>query len=182
MEPSKFNDRFVKFPYRKAVRENGDVNNGGIDLVQNPERISEIHELQGVEWFRNFIISINSPDGLFMTLGCVHGPEEDYAFGYVDFSLRPTAPTELRSSINSLDSLFYSYLQEAIKEGENSIRHMAYAKQALVWESSPLEIYAQTYEKVSLTFRYRDAAGIAWIFDHLEYFLTVHFPSAHLNP
>lgn len=182
METSKFNDRFVKFPYRKAVRENGEVNNGGIDLVQNPERISEIHELEGAEWFRDFISSVNSKDGIFMSFGCAHGPEGNYYLGYVEFSLRPDAPLSIRNSITLLDDLFYSYLEQAMQGMENSAGAMGYAKWSLAWESSPLEIYSQTYEKVTLTFRYREVEVVAWLFDHLKYFLTVHFPSTHLQP
>lgn len=27
---------FTRFPYRRDVRENGDINNGGFDLIQFP--------------------------------------------------------------------------------------------------------------------------------------------------
>ncbi len=36
MEKSRFTDHFTLFPYRKEVRDNGDINNGGIDLIKDP--------------------------------------------------------------------------------------------------------------------------------------------------
>jgi hypothetical protein len=67
MEKAKVNDHFTRFPYKKQVRDNGDINNGGIDLVKEPERIIEIHELNDWPWLKRFVQEINAPNGLFMT-------------------------------------------------------------------------------------------------------------------
>lgn len=180
MKPSIHNDHFVKFPYIKEIRDNGDINNGGIDLVKEPHRIDEIHELEGAPWLKLFISAINSPDSYFMSFGCVYGPIEDYFAGYIDFSLRPNAPIHLRQLLNRLDEDFYIYLEEDIqKKTGNPKEAIQYAKNYCSWEISPLEIYGQAYDKVGLNFQYHDQTGIAWIFEHLQYFLTNHYPSTH---
>lgn len=179
MEKSKFNDHFTLFPYRKEVRENGDINNGGIDLIKDPHRINEIHELTDYPWLKDFVSKINAKDGCFMTFGCVCGPGDGVNYGYIDFSLRPDSPLSLRKSITTLDEDFYSYLEKAMQETENPQEAINYAQQCFVWEWSPLEIYGETYEKVTVTFAYRDQAGIEWALDHLQYFLTIDYPLTH---
>lgn len=182
MEKAKVNDHFIRFPYRKEVRENGDVNNGGINLVNEPHRISEIHELHGADWLYDFIEKTNKPEGLFMTFGCVWGQEPDESIcGYVDFSLRPNAPVNFRDDLASLDVLFYDYLNESMisQRAESPAQAIAYARQSLIWEITPLEIYGETYQKVTLVFRVSHHEAASWLFDHLTYFINSHYPSIH---
>lgn len=63
MERDSFNDHFTRFPYRKERHEDGQINNGGIDLVAEPGRIDEIHEALDVPWLKRFLQDVNSPDG-----------------------------------------------------------------------------------------------------------------------
>lgn len=177
MEISKHKDHFVKFPYRRETRDNGDINNGGIDLVKEPHRINEIHELAGAPWLKSFISALNDDGGYFMSFGCVYGPEADCNMGYVDFSFRPEVDAHRRHEIINLDIAFYDYLTKAMDKAENPEAAINFARSSLVWERSPLEIYGETYEKVTITFAYRDQAGVEWLFDHLQYFLTVYYPS-----
>ncbi|WP_241597334.1 hypothetical protein [Rosenbergiella epipactidis] len=172
------NDHFIKFPYRKEVRDNGDINNGGIDLVLEPQRISEIHEINGFTWLKRFIQTINSENGFFMTFGCVAGREEKIV-GYIDFSVRPQATSSLRTYVHNLESLFYSYLHESMSNmgQENPQQATDYAKMSLIWEETPLEIYGQTYSKLTVIFQVVSEDAAEWIFSHLEYFLSEYFPS-----
>lgn len=54
MERDTNNDTFVKFPYRREIRDDGEINNGGINLIKEPHRINEIHEVKdalGLNYF-----------------------------------------------------------------------------------------------------------------------------------
>ncbi|AGO56554.1 hypothetical protein SOD_c35960 [Serratia plymuthica 4Rx13] len=183
MKSSDQNDHFIKFPYRKEIRENGDVNNGGIDLIKDPARISEIHELEGAPWLYNFIEKTNSKHGHFMTFGCVYGRNSNnnngMLYGYVDFSFRPEAPIALRKDVSSLESMFYQYLLETmISLGEeNPSQAIEYAQSCFVWEHTPLEIYEQTYSKLTVVFRAPNDDVADWSLGHLEHFLNVAYPS-----
>lgn len=180
MDKERVNNHFVLFPYRKEVRDNGDINNGGIDLVKEPHRIAEIHELDGAEWLKNFVETTNKSGNLFMTFGCVWGqePGEDI-YGYVDFSLRPKTPVDLLRDIASLDVMFYSYLKDAMisARAENPLQAIAYARDALLWEVTPLEIYGETYQKVTLVFRAEHHEAASWLFDHISFFINSYYPS-----
>lgn len=168
---------FVSFPYRPAIREDGEINNGGFDLTLEPERISEIHEIKDYPWFRDFLISVNTYGLLFMTFGCALGSLEESFCGYIDFSLRPDSPTHLRVDLSQLDDLFYQYLAGAMPDEETRIRGIEYARSILHWTLSPLEIRGESYAKVTLTFDASQQEGVAWVFDHLSYYLTISYPS-----
>lgn len=167
---------FTKFPYRSQIRENGDINNGGFDLVQYPEKINDIHEVNEYPWFKDFITNINKKDGLFMTFGCAIGYEEPFIYGYIDLSCRPSVPERIKNEIDNLDVNFYEYLSQAIPDGETRQQATQYIQSILLWLSSPLEIYGESYSKVNLTFRERQEDGLKWAFNHLSYFLTEYFP------
>lgn len=172
---------FVVFPYRPSERDDGEFNNGGIDLVKEPERIEEIHELYGYPWLRDFIARVNAPNGLFMTFGCAIGIIDGTLCGYIDFSLRPDAPVELRAALVNFEKLFVSYLLGAMPDEENRRKAVPYAEQILDWNISPLEIHEHKYSKLNLTFHARQPEGAEWAIDHVGYFLTVYIPSLHEN-
>lgn len=168
---------FVVFPYRYAVRDNGDINNGGIDLTTNPERISDIHEVADYPWLRNFLVTVNAEGGLFMTFGCVAGSVTHSFCGYIDFSLRPETPESLKMSLGILDEQFYAYLTQAMPEGETRTQGIKYAQSILRWNLSPLEIRGEFYSKVNLTFDALEEEGAAWAVEHVGYFLTKVYPT-----
>lgn len=172
---------FIRFPYRKDIRDNGDINNGGFDLVQFPEKINDIHEIADYPWLKDFIKRVNDKDGIFMTLGCAIGYEDDILYGYIDFTCRPKAPGEVKEDLITLDDQYYTYLSQAMPDEETRQRAIRYAQQNLLWLSSPLEIYDESYSQVNLTFRAREQDGLKWAFDHLNYFLTEVYP-ARFNP
>lgn len=168
---------FVVFPYQRAIREDGEINNGGIDLTINPEKISDIHEVADYPWLRKFLTLINAEDELFMTFGCVAGSVGQSFCGYIDFSLRPDAPQRLKDDLLVLDDQFYEYLSHAMPEGETRTEGIKYARSILHWTLSPLEIRGESYSKVNLTFDALEEEGVAWAIDHVCYFLTKVYPS-----
>lgn len=168
---------FIRFPYRRDIRENGDINNGGFDLIQFPEKINDIHEITDYPWFKEFIKRVNKTSGLFMTLGCAIGYIDDSLYGYVDFTCRPDTTEAIKEDLINLDDQYYSYLSQAIPDEETRQRAILYVQSILLWLSSPLEIYGESYSQVNLTFREREQDGLKWAFDHLSYFLTEYYPA-----
>ncbi|HGW3646901.1 TPA: hypothetical protein ACNIB0_001441 [Citrobacter koseri] len=168
---------FVVFPYRYQVRDDGEINNGGIDLTTSPGRISDIHEVEDYPWLRTFLVMVNAEGGLFMTFGCVAGPVSNSFCGYIDFSLRPGTPEQLKKDLVMLDERFYEYLTQAMPEGEIRTQGMKYAQSILRWNLSPLEIRGESYSKVNLTFDALEENGAAWAIEHVCYFLTKVYPS-----
>lgn len=164
-------DNFTRFPYRYQVRDNGDINNGGFDLIKNPEKINDIHEINDFPWLKDFIAKVNSHSGKFMTFGCAVGYEDDILYGYIDFSLRPDAPKELKSNLVNLDIQFMDFVSDSIPDEAPRQQAIQYLQKIFLWLSSPLEIYGESYSKVNLTFRERQQEGLVWAFDYLSYFL-----------
>jgi len=167
---------FVKFPYRAQERPTGEVNNGGIDLIAEPERINEIHEVESFPWLKNFLVLVNAKDGLFMTLGCVAGYVEGSFCGYIDLSIRPTASLLHREKLPNLDEMFYAYLERAMPEGETRTQALKYAHSILHWTLSPLEIHGEFYSKVNVNFDAAQEDGVVWAIEHLAFFLTNEYP------
>jgi hypothetical protein len=56
----------VTLPYGTGSATGG-RNNGFIDLLTQPERINELHELEGVPELRKLIEELNSPKSEFFT-------------------------------------------------------------------------------------------------------------------
>lgn len=167
---------FVRFPYRPCERGDGEFNNGGIDLTKEPHRITEVHELHGYPWFKDFIATVNDRQSLFMTFGCTIGTLDEHLCGYVDFSLRPDTDKRLREHLVSMDDMFIAYLNSAMPDGEMRRKSIPYAQQISEWKLSPLEIHGHNYLKLNLTFHARQEEGVKWLFQHLQFFLLRFFP------
>ena len=176
MEKAKVNDHFTRFPYKKQVRDNGDINNGGIDLVKEPERIVEIHELNDWPWLKRFVEEVNAPNGLFMTFGCDFGPHETYYTGYIEFSLRPESRQPTTDDLRILDEHFYHWIGDLYSDDKSEPHPLAYSQSSLRWEYTPLE-YHGIYEKVSVWYRLTEPAGAEWLINHLRHFLLEIYPS-----
>ncbi|WP_151981577.1 hypothetical protein [Acinetobacter guerrae] len=100
------------WPYRPEL-ENGKTNIGGIDLVKEPHRIDEIHELDLMPKLKNEILLLNSEPTKFMTLGCWFdtAPDiEDVFRSYIEFCFRPSFDTS-SFSLATLDEQFYEFIQ-----------------------------------------------------------------------
>ncbi|MES4613524.1 hypothetical protein V2154_13180 [Ewingella sp. CoE-038-23] len=181
MEKAKINDHFTRFPYRKEVREDGGVNNGGIDLILEPNRIEEIHEISDWPWLKRFVSEVNNSDGHFMTFGCDFGPDEEFYAGYVEFSFRPSMRKRTTEDLRILDEHFYKWISELYLDDKSEPHPLAYSQSCLAWEYTPLE-YQGTYEKVSVWFRSREVGGAEWLMNHVRHFLVDIYPSlSHLK-
>ncbi|EGO8461992.1 hypothetical protein ACP26F_14470 [Franconibacter pulveris 1160] len=171
---------FNRFPYRREVRENGDINNGGFDLILFPEKINDIHEITEYPWFKDFIQRVNSKTGIFMTMGCAIGYEGDVLYGYIDFTCRPEAIDAIKEDLITLDNQYHAYLSQAMPDEETRQRAIEYVQHILLWLASPLEIYGESYSQINVTFREREQDGLKWAFDHLAYFLTEYYPAKYM--
>ena len=179
MEPTRYKDHFVKFPYKKEVRED-EINNGGIDLIKEPHRINEINEIKNAPWIKDFLIDVNSISGLFMTFGCLYSIDENkFHFGYVEFSFRPSASDLIKNKVTVLDDDFYTYMGKINHPGDWQISPVDFARGSLHWESSSLEIDNQIYDKAVFYFRCSEAEPCMWIFHHMRNFLVDYYPSLY---
>ena len=104
------NEGFVFFPYSPDV-ENGRTNNGGIDLLQNPERIEEITELANLPRAKAVIKKLIGADSLFMTLGFEAGPLNGAFCGYLEFAFRDGALARKENSYKHLIELMSGWFQ-----------------------------------------------------------------------
>ncbi|MFD1803243.1 hypothetical protein ACFSFZ_13715 [Mixta tenebrionis] len=177
MDQDKRNDRFVIFPYPRENYDDGSVNYGGIDLLRETERIDEIEEAKRSPNLRRLLEEVNLQDGLFMTLGCDYRQLEGGISGYVDFAFRPGLPVSLTEDASVLDDYFWAYLAK-----QEIVHHISdgamvnYARSALEWSWSPLEIAGTSSKKVTLAFCCQRVEDGEWCLDHLRHFLVTEFP------
>lgn len=176
MERDKVNDNFLRFPYRKQTHDDGRVNNGGIDLTIEPDRIDEIQEAQNYPWLKKFLSEVNGPNGLFMTFGCDFGPYENYYAGYFDFSFRPHKRPSSVDALRSLDENFYKWISDLYSDDTSELDPLGFALAMLQWSHSPLE-YQGTFDKVGLWYRHQEIGGCEWLVNHVRHFLVEVYPS-----
>ena len=81
-------EHFQRWPYVPQHRDDGDHNNGAIDLVVNPDRIGEIHEATDANGLRPLLIELNGATGQFMTLGSASGFDDDAYHSYLELTYR----------------------------------------------------------------------------------------------
>lgn len=60
-------EQLLVFPYRSGTTPDS-TNIGYIDLKKEPERIAEIHELNGYPELQDFVRCLNAPESIFRTL------------------------------------------------------------------------------------------------------------------
>ncbi|WP_289283281.1 hypothetical protein, partial [Methylophaga sp. UBA5088] len=106
MEYSKFDDHYKHFPYRKDY-QNGRTNNGGLDLINNPDSISEITEAKNFPALLGFISELNKADSPYLTLGCEAGQDSPEVFvGYVEFTFKDDRLAQDEKFISAIDTRF----------------------------------------------------------------------------
>lgn len=103
---------WTHFPY--APNFTGDrTNNGGIDLTKEPNRIDEIHELEGLPRIKSAMSLLNNAENPFMTTGFLHERKDENSLylGYLEFCFRPEVDfTQL--DFQNLDEHFIEYVNE----------------------------------------------------------------------
>lgn len=178
MEQEKQPDRFVIFPYPQERYSDGSVNHGGIDLTQETQRIDEIEEARRSPNLRRLLEEVNLQDGLFMTLGCDYRTLAHGVGGYVDFTFRPGLPPSLTVDAVSLDDYFWAYLaKQEITHHISDGAMVGYARSALQWSWSELEMGGVHGKKITLAFCCQRSEDAEWCLDHLRHFLVTEFPS-----
>lgn len=109
---------YAIWPFRsEEVSVNGDKNNGGIDLIANPELIDAIHEATEENGLRDLFIAMNKPGKAFMTLGCIAGDMDGTYYTYVEFTPRDATVARDEASIKDI------YNQWAVWTSENCSEH-----------------------------------------------------------
>lgn len=101
------------WPFRPAeLSVNGDRNNGGIDLIANPDQIDLIHEATEENGLRDFLISMNKPGQAFMTLGCIAGEVDGSYYTYVEFTPRDALIARNEDKIKAIYSQWLDWNAE----------------------------------------------------------------------
>lgn len=119
MEITLDTDSFRNFPY--PPDEHG--NNGGFDLLKNPEKIEAITEFKIFPELRIFIEWLNFVSKKYRTFGCAAGLVDGKFTGYIEFSFRnPTEAQRLILYQNLLDAFEVSIEGEFSPEVVNAIR------------------------------------------------------------
>ncbi|MBN0975973.1 hypothetical protein JTY93_15325 [Pseudomonas hygromyciniae] len=124
-------NHFNRWPYIPELRDDGDRNNGGIDLIENPDNIALIHEATEENGLRPLLVELNKPDGRLMSLGCASGLDGSYD-SYVEFTLRDHS---LAINQNELESIYSRWLDW---QNEVDAKHPGFAKslrEHSVWET-----------------------------------------------
>ena len=96
-------------PYKKETR-NGSINNGFINLRDNPNNIKKITEVLDNPPLKNTIIKLNSNKSKFFTIGCEkrlnHNANQFCYKGYIELAFNDT---ELVEDIYNYFNLFYLF-------------------------------------------------------------------------
>jgi hypothetical protein len=170
MERSKFNDHFKLFPYRKDFKD-GRTNNGGIDLVKEPQRINEITEAQDFPELKQFIVDMNAPDSPYMTLGCEGGYDSGIFHGYMEFSFRDPDIANNIQFISKIDKEFIAYVSSI------DLASAEYLEKHFPWEYVPFSFH-DGGERMMLAFYYTgvDQKAAGELLSLIAEFLLNHCP------
>lgn len=170
MLPTKLNDSFKHFPYRKDY-ENGRTNNGGIDLSREPWRIYEITEAQEFPELLRLLEELNKPDSPFLTLGCEAGFDEELMHGYVEFTFKSDELANNVALISRIDDDLYTWARKNSTDLESVLRN------ALAWEYAPFSYHGTSEKyKVSFFFRAPDKAYAGQVLNTIRtYFCDFYF-------
>ncbi len=113
-------DGFRFFPY-PPNHENGRTNNGGIDLLQHPERIDEITELEKVPVLKPFVEKLNGSASRFMTLGFEAGVWNDSFCGYLEWALRDPALARRAGVYQEITDAFVAWVAKDYPEWSQAV-------------------------------------------------------------
>lgn len=117
---SRAQEGFRHFPY-PSDHSHGRTNNGGIDLVRNPERIEEITELAALPNLRRILTKMNAPEGRFMTLGVEAGAQDGFFDGYIELAFRDSEVAKHEANYHHLLQSFCDWISDEYHEVAGSI-------------------------------------------------------------
>lgn len=106
---------YTHFPY--PVGYDGDVGNiGGIDLLQQPQRMSDIPETAGLYYLPLLLQTLNQPEANMLTLGCGFWQDKGIYYSYLEFAWRDQAHGP---EVTVLDELFLQWAVAHCTEFDN---------------------------------------------------------------
>ncbi|WP_054064887.1 hypothetical protein [Pseudomonas asplenii] len=104
-------ENFQNWPYIPQLRDDGDHNNGAVDLIENPEQISIIHEATEENGLRPLLIELNNPGGKFMSLGCASGIDGEAYFSYLELTHRDQSRARDVRAIHALGDAWEEWVK-----------------------------------------------------------------------
>lgn len=123
---------YKTWPFQSAdISINGDRNNGGINLIENPDLIELIHEATEENGLRPLLISMNAPNRAFMTLGCLTGEVDGTYYSYVEFTPRDQ---DLARNEDAVKSIYHFWLDWSNENCSTQPGLADALHQNLVWE------------------------------------------------
>lgn len=178
------NSGFRVWPYRaEQVSANGDRNNGGIDLVANPEKIDIIHEATEENGLRPLLISMNSPGQAFMTLGCLSGPMNGAYYSYVEFTPRDPSIARSKNAIIDIHRQWLDWLEDLHAEHPEVADAL---HQCVVWEYRAFSFHGSAPQYL-ITIWSRTASAqdhgslMSWVHSFLSMIKPDELPSLPAN-
>lgn len=110
-------DNFARWPFVAGpVRDDGERNNGAIDLVASPEKIDLIHEATVENGLKPLLTQINRPDGQFMSLGCASGQDGGSYYSYLEITFRDSTKARHEGGNTVLEEKWKAWVSERLKE------------------------------------------------------------------
>lgn len=160
-------DHFQRWPYIAESRDD-DRNNGGIDLIENPEQISLIHEATDENGLRPLLAELNKPGGRFMSLGCASGMDGVY-HSYVEFTLRDHAAAVNPDELESIYSRWLDW------QSQVDVKHPGFAKALsdnAVWETRTFSLRgSEPQHLITVYHRAPDEANHRTLAEYMVIFL-----------
>lgn len=168
MKISHVNDSFKLFPYKKN-KTNGSTNNGGIDLSEEPWRISEITEAADFPALLKLIEHFNAQEAPFITLGCEAGYIQGVFSGYIEFTFKNEQLANNLGYISKLDDDFHAWAQRKNPELCNALLA------TLAWECSPFSFHGNSNRlKVAIFFRAPDKEYASQLLKAVDTYFCTH--------
>lgn len=168
---------YAIWPFRTAeVSVNGDRNNGGIDLVANPELIDVIHEATEENGLRDLLIAMNKPNGSFMTLGCIAGDIEGVYHTYLEFTPRAPAVARDEASILVIYDQWLSWTNEHCSPhpglGDALLHNVAWTYRQFSFRGKEPQYLITTYQRAQSPEDHRSL--LSWLHNFLCTFEPGH--------
>ncbi len=106
---------YTHFPYPPGYGDD-ERNIGGIDLIQEPQRLSEIPETEGLYYLPLLIKTLNQPQAETLTLGCGFWQDQGVYYSYLEFAWRDSAHMP---DVRVLDEAFLNWAVTHCEEFDN---------------------------------------------------------------
>lgn len=140
---------WVNFPYSENFT-NGASNNGGFNLVENPDKIELITEFEKLPKIKESVLKLNTEKTPFMTTGFLfdRSDENSVYTGYIEFCFRPGINFK-SLNVNLLDEMLIKHLLQ-----KNRSEWAEVYEDRLIWEiregtvqlSSPVPVYCVFFQ------------------------------------